>query len=77
MLTNTERRSLARKLLTLTWVFSILHSGVLYRDSLSTGLVLMVWYVMQLMYLFFSALQISFGYPPFVGAATITKKAKW
>ncbi|GMI38125.1 hypothetical protein TeGR_g3788, partial [Tetraparma gracilis] len=70
-LLKSIRSKFVLQVVTISWVFSVLHTGVLYKDSLSSGAPLMVWYIMECLYLFFSGLQISYGYPPFVGAASL------
>ena len=66
------------QVITVGWVFGIMHSGMLYKDSLSSGLPLFIWYMMECLYLFFSALQVSYGYPPFVGGFEVSKKkTRW
>jgi len=65
------------QLVTLAWVLSVLHTGALMKSSLSSGGSLFIWFMLELFYLFFSALQISYGYPPFTGGSIMTTKVHW
>ncbi|GMH59489.1 hypothetical protein TrLO_g7100 [Triparma laevis f. longispina] len=65
------------QLITLAWVLTVLHTGALMKSSLSSGRSLFVWFLLEIVYLYFSALQISYGYPPFVSSSVLTSKVHW
>jgi len=65
------------QLVTIGWVLAVIHTGALYRSALAEGPRLLIWYLLELVYLYFSSMQICYGYPPFVGQSVLTSKVHW
>jgi len=76
-LLKSMRSKILLQLLTIIFTMTVLHTGALKKSALAEGPRLMLWYVMEMIYLFFSAMQICYGYPPFVGQSVLTQKVHW
>lgn len=56
-------------------IYAILHSNFTFRIGINQHGPVFVWYLIMCLYLFVSALQISYGYPPFIQTNWMTKRA--
>ena len=56
-------------------IYVILHSNFTFRIGINQHGPVFVWYLFMCLYLFVSALQISYGYPPFIQTNWMTKRA--
>lgn len=55
--------------------YAVLHSNFTFRIGINQHGPVFVWYLIMCLYLFVSALQISYGYPPFIQTNWMTKRA--
>jgi len=63
------------QLLLLVCIYSIIHSNFTFRIGINQNGPVFAWYLIMCAYLFVSALQISYGYPPFIQTNWMTKRA--
>ena len=63
------------QMMLLVCIYVILHSNFTFRIGINQQGPVFVWYLFMCLYLFVSALQISYGYPPFIQTNWMTKRA--
>lgn len=64
----------ALQLCLLLAVYSLVHSDFTFRMGISQGGPVLAWYLFMCLYFFLSALQIGYGYPPFIETNWLTKR---